>query len=527
LDEALILVGKFFVYNRTLTFDPLTNELTVTLTSDEDVVGEVEAFEPGETVTMFIIRNGASAVLDTLAADYLTKAEAVDILSGGGVNLKDYINKSEIRGYAKKYHTHSQFARVDHDHDYRYAMFNHTHSNYLTRTAAYSLIEEVLAVHPDIVTKLQEISNYITNIANEPTVLATLATKTDVAELQAFIDDINNVENTTPGSFGSRLNSLLSTRKYESTQIDTEFVDESGQKKDLNEVLTELRNDLNADYGNINANEVILEEDIIVELGVGGSVGGLNTADTLSTGQTLTSIVKKLVRREIKPNYTKGFLTVATDAPQLIEVGASFDLTIDSVFTRLNSGLLTRYYIDVEDLNVVNETAISEQMIQITVDEDPLKISVYADYAQGDILPNNFGEPIPEGRILAGTTEKVEISIVGKRALFVGGSNIEPTINSAGVRSFTKTLLSSYENLDLTVSIPVNSKYILFAIPTSTSDIKEIVYREQGIDILDLFTINENIAVNGNGLVSAAMYNVYVYEMGSYTPSKMTLTFKN
>ena len=119
----------------------------------------------------------------------------------------------------------------------RYANYEHSHEEYLTRRKTLELIQQVLLDHPDILTKLQAISDYLVENAPE---LATLASKTDIAALQAQIDTLNSI-----GYKEQLVDFIEANTTLNSDQIITEFIDATTQdKKNLEQVLQELYDDI-------------------------------------------------------------------------------------------------------------------------------------------------------------------------------------------------------------------------------------------------------------------------------------------
>jgi hypothetical protein len=531
LDEVLVLAGKFFVYNRTIAYNAQTKVLTVNLVSDEDSSTEVEAFEAGETISILIIRNGASAILDSLAKDYITKAEAVTLLSGGSVNLNDYAKKTDLQGYAKKYHTHSQFARVDHNHDYRYAMFNHTHDNYLTRKSALSLIEEVLGKHPDILTSLQAISDYI--VENSPE-LATLATRTDIDDIQAQIDTINS-------TFGTRVQTFLdSEATVQSERVITNFADEAGNAKNLDQVLTEFRADLDDDYGNVHIEEVFLQEEIPVILAEDEYQGNYENGDVISETSNLTEVLTNLFQRRIPPRSIAGELQVEFDAPQLVEVGETIEVDITANFDRRDSGMLNRYEIfktigTNPEQKIESFTSIENVSVEVTAIEQPTLLRVEGSYETGitkyDNIDTRLGITSNPYIVQAGDTNITVYSMSGKRALFHGGYTEELDLEDSEVSSmirnnFEKVILASYTNFEIESVIPEESEYILFALPNSEGSLSKILYKDQGnINIIDKFQIAQ-VSISGANGSTPVFYKVYYYRLPIKTINEMSLIFK-
>jgi hypothetical protein len=545
LDEVLVLVGKFFVYNilKPMPYNSTTKVLTVTLVSDPDTSSEVPSLDVGETVTIIVIRNGAAAILDTLATDYLKKEDVVTILSGGTVNsLRGYARKTDLRSYAKKYHLHSQFSRVDHNHDNRYAFAKHTHAEYITRKKALELIQEVLATDGgDILETLQSISDYLVENAPE---LETLATKTDIEELQDQIDLINE-------EFSARIQTYLSSNSASITSdkvkvtmdtgdsaFDSLFV-EDGQPKDLTQVIEELYNISGGDQ-TLTDDEVELKEDIPVLLG-SGFEGDFDTGDTAEEGSTIREVLVRLLQRTIVPTYSAGTIasTFARDVA-VPEIGEDVELTIASTFTRNDSGLLNGFTVAKTVSSVTETVHTGSVVIPVTETvqalENPTTITVSGTYSAGEPKFNNidtyYGRTGSEfevpGKIIAGSTNSVTHTVTGKRALFYGAVSATPTIDSASIRSlFDRSVPESMSSFEYSYSVPIGSRFILFSLPQASGELSEIIYTEQsGIDILDLFAVQVEVNVSGANGVSPVFYRVYKFQLPNATTGQMTLTFR-
>jgi len=535
LDEVLVLAGKFFVYNiqKPVQYNSQTKVLTITLVSDESSSSEIESFEAGETISILIIRNGAAAILDSLAKDYVTYDDAINMLTGGTVNLNDYARKTDLNGYAKKYHTHSQFAREDHNHDYRYAMFNHTHSQYLTRNAALTLIEEVLAVHPDILDKLQAISDYLVENAPE---LATLATKTDIEELQASINLINS-------SFATRVQNYLDTEStIQSERVKTNFTDEGGNIKNLDQMLVEILDGIQTDLGNTHADEIFLKEDIPVILPQGETVGdyGNMNRNIVDNQNNLQQILKNVFQKRVVPTYQVGRLETTFVVPELYEVGETISVTVNTSYIRNNSGLLSNYTIDSTVNNVTtilhqSPSLVSSVTKQILATPFQNVLSVKGYYNNGEPLFDNIDtfyerfdtENEVPGKILAGDTNFTYLTVIGRRAMFFGNRTTIPnTLTSSIIRAGGKFIPESYAEFQVRFEIPSGSRFIYVALPsTEYSNSSKILYVEQGnTDITEQFEI-EDLNVEGFGGYTAVPYKIYRYNLPFEIKDKMTLIF--
>ena len=94
-----------------------------------------------ERITLVVIKNTmGNAISQEMLRNYVTKEDAISILSHGSIKLDNFVKYADLDNYAFKAHTHSNFALVGHTHDYRYADYHHTHAQYVT---SYQLLEVI------------------------------------------------------------------------------------------------------------------------------------------------------------------------------------------------------------------------------------------------------------------------------------------------------------------------------------------------------------------------------------------------
>jgi hypothetical protein len=92
-----------------------------------------------------VIKNTAGgAFTNEILKNYVSKEDAIDILSHGKISLSDYATISELQSYARKAHNHSNYALRGHNHDYRYADYAHTHAEYVTKAYLLQLVSTYL-----------------------------------------------------------------------------------------------------------------------------------------------------------------------------------------------------------------------------------------------------------------------------------------------------------------------------------------------------------------------------------------------
>jgi hypothetical protein len=604
-DEVIVVDDGIFIVDPTLSYNSTSRVLTVT---------NNDGFNSGSKVTIIVLRNGAASILDEIATDYLTKAEAVSLLTGGTVNMADYATKQDLKLKANRYHSHSQFAKKDHDHDYRYASVNHTHSEYLTRKGALSLIEETLTLNPGIIDNLQELSDTLQTYTSEnflyqwngqvwnpvnnvPTtepvnpengnlwldgttykiyqnnawvvislpsirpsnpsigqfyymsalefLISTIPTNADLDEVTDSIDNINrlldNMFTVTDVGYRTLHDRLISflaspTTRFHGHQIDV--IDARDlSTKDLQEVLDDLRADLDTDLGNLASSEVILDTDITVNLGSGNYVGEYDNGETVPQGRTLTKLITDVLQRRVAPTYISPEFTVEVSGNLYPEHGSTVQATFSIEFTQNDAGVLSQFNIlangaSIYDTSSVNPGQPVSNSIEVTLDipvlSAPVTVTVQAVYTDGIIKNNNFGEANPNGRIVAGTLTET-FNLTPTDGILKGFSEDPlPSTNVGGyIRNNTTVhTAGNYDEFSHELVIPEGSRTIIFALPrNSNATVEKVLYKEQGnIDIIDLFTPSEQVSVDIYSGRSVN-YDIYIYEMPVQTRSAMTLTF--
>ena len=86
------------------------------------------AEETSTQFTLIVIKNSANnSIADLIADKYVSKEDAIKFITNGRVNLKGYVKKSQLKGFSLAGHTHSEYAKKNHNHDNRYANYSHSH----------------------------------------------------------------------------------------------------------------------------------------------------------------------------------------------------------------------------------------------------------------------------------------------------------------------------------------------------------------------------------------------------------------
>ena len=491
-DEILIFDGSNLLTDCEVKveYDSESGEkygLVQILSDNENMV-----FENGEKLTLLVIKSGVAGFLSQLADEYMSKADVVNLLSGKSITLDKYATKEDLKEKANTVHYHSQYAETGHLHDDRYAMYNHVHNQYITRSDVYGAISSVL-------------SNLL-----------------DIEDPNITIDNIND-------TLGESLNLMKNELLTEITaKADLAYVDE--------EVNILKRDFLNAEHVNItvnnrvytlkdyigmlettiqtmsnNSTDVKFASNIRVQLGENRTLGGYANGDVISNNTTLHEFATKLLTSRIIPELKEPeFELLVDDADNLNEPGEkNKDYNIIAHFTQNDAGDIQSIVLTVKKGDNVNQYQLRNNIpFKITdsliYDGVSLELSATVTYLQGPSKMDNLGRSdyfVPAGTLTATN------QVVGTRKIFAGKYN--PTIGyrSAGILDVPEgdsfvMVVKGYQDLhDIVIAIPDDTKLI----------IDDIFYRNQGCYVLDLFDYKEDILIPGALEYTPVKYKVYTF----------------
>lgn len=267
-----------------------------------------------------------------------------------------------------------------------------------------------------------------------------------------------------------------------------------------------------------------------VNLGTGGTVGGLKTGDEIPAGTTLDELIKKLTQRSVPATYTQPAVTCRVSsgtAAGNYEVGTEINTTIQGVFTQNDAGSLESLQILKNGSQVFSQTAspATTDPQEFTLGDETVTFTAKANYGEGAIKNDNLGQPSPDGHIQAGSKTSGGISFVGKRNLFYGtGVGSVPEVTSETVRALTGKQLGPSNGTTFNVNIAIGQQYVIFAYPATLRDVNQVMYVETNDTGMASSFAKQTISVQGANGATGADYKVYTYGMA--TPAAAPMTFK-
>lgn len=265
-----------------------------------------------------------------------------------------------------------------------------------------------------------------------------------------------------------------------------------------------------------------------VNLGSGGTVGGLKTGDEIPVGTTMDELIKLLTQKAVPATYTQPGVTCRVSsgtAAGNYEVGTEISTAIQGAFTQNDAGALTNIEIKKGGSSVLSQATspITTETQIFTLGEETVSFTCIATYAEGAIKNDNLGQPSPNGHILAGSKTSSAVSFVGKRNLFYGtGVGAAPEATSEMVRSLANKQLGPSNGTSFNVKVATGQQYVVIAYPATLRDMTKCFYVEQNTDLAENFT-KSTISVQGANGAAGADYKVFVYAMAIPAAAGMTL----
>lgn len=269
-------------------------------------------------------------------------------------------------------------------------------------------------------------------------------------------------------------------------------------------------------YQKLVSSDIAISETFTVN---GVSQGAYNSGDVVEQGTSISEVIRKMLQKELPVTYSTPTLSIAADGKSgtiPLEIGTMLTPVIAATFRQNDAGEVTRYSVKRNGQELYNVASVSnfqESGIQLTQD---ITYQSTVGYSEGAIKNNNFGQPVPDGHILAG---EVNASVTFKptRMFFyqVDTTATQPTAEE--IRAFSSDLPKA----SLTINVPAGAKRIVIAIP-NTKQIQTIKYEELGnAEVLDTFTQQELEVTGANGY-EAIPYRVYTYIPAIPFPSSAT-----
>ncbi len=466
-----------------------------------------ELFELDEKIVILIIRSGIAGLIDTIEKQYMTKAEAIELLSYGTLNLNQYITKYDLQKYAaQKQHAHSEYIRKDEYDifDYRYADYQHTHSQYITKAQVLSILLDSVTDSGDINIEgtIQEMVTYLENQLNET--LSDIYTREQIDSLvEAQVSSVKNTD-----AILTTINGMT-----------------------LTDYLLYLANK-EPDISHVDAQAVELNV-MKVNIGDADGIGGYKNGTVIEKGTNINEFVKTLITKDVPPKLVEPSLYVSTSI-DTNDAGSTAALSLIAIFTQNDAGNLAElsYKIyksesekdEAESFVINNNEIVTIPVTLNAINNNGLcyTIEVTASYIDGQEKFSNADKQ-KAYKISAGTVSKT-VYVYNKRLIYAGGMTRSVSMNDpilvddlyTAVYTTQNSLFTKYDpegvfgNIEVKLDANKGIKSLVLAIPVKQyGKLKHIMFVNQNYDIFPDMYVQYLQLKDASGAPSTAIDNGY------------------
>lgn len=274
-------------------------------------------------------------------------------------------------------------------------------------------------------------------------------------------------------------------------------------------------------------NQMTLGENVKVELGANGSVGGAETGYVFDQNMNFAQVLTKLVQKQIHPTYVKPTCSLNSDLSTLkFEIGDAISPMITAKYIQNNGGSVEKVELYRNSNIILNDLAGNATTVfrpsSETLDGNDLSYKAVIYYRAGAYLKDNFGDEDPTGHITAGNITTNTITIKSYRNIFwcTDVTGTAPILSSQ-IRNYAAigtgarvrqgaAVLADKTSFDFKIVVQPGTRFICICIPDNYS-LKFIrASAQSNNDIKGNFNKTE-VQVYGNNNTLATKYNVYTY----------------
>lgn len=265
-----------------------------------------------------------------------------------------------------------------------------------------------------------------------------------------------------------------------------------------------------------------IDNEIAVELGAGGALGGYKTGDKIAVGTSIQTVIAKLLAKQVPPTYNQPSVTIANNggtAAGSYEIGTSVTPKLKATFNKADAGNLIS--IAIGDFSSEQSPMLYDSPAFTLTTSTAYNAT--ATYAEGAIKNDNLGEPYPTGHIAAGSkTSSNYVFTPYRQGYFYGvlaTSSADQPLTSTIIRGGSKKN-GAYTsgNLPLiSASSVANRKRIFIACPATNVGVKKVIMPSaMNADCTsDFVKQSTTVTVEGANGYEGISYNVWIYEPAS------------
>jgi hypothetical protein len=260
--------------------------------------------------------------------------------------------------------------------------------------------------------------------------------------------------------------------------------------------------------GQLNTSSIRVSEDIQFN---GVEQGAYSDGSIILKNTSLTEVLKMFAQKSLPVTYTQPVFGIMPNS-QSVESGSFVSPIIVPSFSKNDAGEVTSYVLKRNGDIVLNVAALAnyqQDSIQVA-DGASVSFDATVNYSEGSTKLNNMGEPVPAGKILAGSKSDF-LKFTGVRCAFFGAKAGVFPETADDIRSFLTMVMSPVNGTSFTISIPEGANWVMFAYPSILRDVSSVQYLELGnAEVGDIFTKKIQLVPGANNF-NPLSYKVYLY----------------
>lgn len=275
-----------------------------------------------------------------------------------------------------------------------------------------------------------------------------------------------------------------------------------------------ISDDRSEKISSLNKVGVAEDEEFSVQLGT-ESLGGFSTGDKISKDMNLEDILKKILRKQIPPVYTKPEVKIEShrDIPKNCEIGTVIEPVLSASFVKNDAGDLTELRFK-KNGSDVGEVKTSSPNILVDTEftlEDAVSYKAIASYNEGAIKNDNLDQPYSEGHIDAGSVESEYVYSPFRQGYFIGCVMNSNAVTSNVIRDLKNKKNGSYESELVDIEVEIGTHQIVIACPATEVGLTKVINKSvMNLDMTGLFN-KQIISVEGANGYNSIEYNVWIY----------------
>lgn len=271
----------------------------------------------------------------------------------------------------------------------------------------------------------------------------------------------------------------------------------------------------------VGTDDVLFSQTITVS-GI-GTVGGYSDGDIITLDQTnVTQAFQKLLQKQVPPTYNNPTLGLAIQAPTSVEIGAMVTAIVVPTWNQNDAGTITSYRLSEDSIAIfTNPTAATYTSSEFQASANVV-YRASAEYGEGPIKNDNFGNPYPAGHIAAGTVQSSNATLSVYRKGFYGTSSAaSPSVpaTSDAVRNLGSAVNNPQKNTTIALNISIGTTFACFAYPASLGAVQSVISQKTSLDFQSAFTRTEVLVAGANNFNPVSYYVYTLIPDLAYTDS--------